>query len=448
MIRADARSLVACIGIGLGASMFVQCVQVLGVERAEVLQLSDASTSEGGSTCGEGKSSCGGATCSIDLRTDPTNCGECGLRCAANNATATCQNGTCGLSCKPGFADCDTLATNACEVELAGNQNHCGKCGRSCGGGACTAGLCEPVRLSQSSADVRGFGVKGQELAVLAGWTLTKQAFATGDGVVVSAPPTTFVASFAFDSADLLFARQNQQDLRQVALFRSAGGAETCLVGETRLQAYAANTTDVYLAVGNVPNGLNIVSLPRGTSACVGDGTLTSLPSPFFSLAGDTRGHAFVVDGDLVYFAVGGVASSAGIYRIRTSAGQVDAVVTTAQIPLDPGATSLFADQTHLYWRSSSGLRRATKLTSCATEALCTEVFASDALGTALALDATSVYLAVRDVRRGFGVSARRKTDGTEVAFVPTPAAATALFVDDTWLAWSVGSAVYRTVKP
>jgi hypothetical protein len=304
------------------------------------------------------------------------------------------------------------------------------------------------VRLSQSSADVRGFGVKGQELAVLAGWTLTKQAFAPGDGVVVSAPPTAFVASFAFDSADLLFARQNQQDSRQVALFRSAGGAETCLVGETRLQAYAANATDIYLAVGNVPNGLNIVSLPRATSACVGDGTLTALPSPFFSLGGDTRGHAFVVDGDLVYFAVGGVAASAGIYRIRTSAGQVDPVVKTAQIPLDPGATSLFADQTHLYWRSSSGLRRATKLTSCATEALCTEVFASDALGTALALDATSVYLAVRDVRRGFGVSARRKTDGTEVAFVPTLAPATALFVDDTWLAWSVGSAVYRTVKP
>jgi alpha-tubulin suppressor-like RCC1 family protein len=57
------------------------------------------------------------------------------------NTTFACAGGACVPSCASGFANCDGVATNGCEVNLNTDGQHCGSCARSCGvGSTCTGG--------------------------------------------------------------------------------------------------------------------------------------------------------------------------------------------------------------------------------------------------------------------------------------------------------------------
>jgi hypothetical protein len=54
-----------------------------------------------------------------------------------------CSGGSCGFTCLPGFADCNGLAADGCEVNLNASPAHCGACNRACTGGTvCSAGVC------------------------------------------------------------------------------------------------------------------------------------------------------------------------------------------------------------------------------------------------------------------------------------------------------------------
>jgi hypothetical protein len=47
------------------------------------------------------------------------------------------------VMCAPGTADCDALAANGCETNVASDAHNCGACGASCASGqACVAGVC------------------------------------------------------------------------------------------------------------------------------------------------------------------------------------------------------------------------------------------------------------------------------------------------------------------
>ncbi|MDP3275961.1 MAG: hypothetical protein Q8Q09_12245 [Deltaproteobacteria bacterium] len=104
--------------------------------------------SDGG--CGGGRILCAGAC--VDVGSDIAHCGACGRACRPNpNSRAVCEAGSCTQLCLTGFADCDALATNGCEVNLGSNSAHCGRCGQACvfansapvcSGGACAAGTC------------------------------------------------------------------------------------------------------------------------------------------------------------------------------------------------------------------------------------------------------------------------------------------------------------------
>lgn len=62
----------------------------------------------------------------------PSHCGACGTVCAAPaQATATCDSGACGFACAAGFADCNGLSADGCEVDLT-SPSHCGGCGAQC----------------------------------------------------------------------------------------------------------------------------------------------------------------------------------------------------------------------------------------------------------------------------------------------------------------------------
>lgn len=82
----------------------------------------------------------------VDQRFDPDHCGGCPNVCpAVQHAARLCLGGTCGRGpCDPGFADCNLLPQDGCEVTLATDAMNCGFCGRDCGaGGSCGGGMCQ-----------------------------------------------------------------------------------------------------------------------------------------------------------------------------------------------------------------------------------------------------------------------------------------------------------------
>src|SRR5690606_18918792 len=93
-----------------------------------------------------------GPGCETHTDSDVTRCGSCESACPAPpNATPTCVGGTCGFSCQAGFADCNMMPGDGCEVDLSTDAAHCGACNNRCvtGGSvlgvACVAGACDIV---------------------------------------------------------------------------------------------------------------------------------------------------------------------------------------------------------------------------------------------------------------------------------------------------------------
>ncbi|MDP1827989.1 MAG: hypothetical protein Q8L48_32240, partial [Archangium sp.] len=135
-----------------------------------------------GLACGAGFLNCNGSSadgCEKNGATDLLNCGSCGTACPAiANGTPTCTGGSCGASCSAGFADCDGMPGNGCEVALTTSSTHCGMCGRACTPAEdCSAGTCvmRPLCSNGSSLDcnVAGttLGTPFVDLAPPATWT-------------------------------------------------------------------------------------------------------------------------------------------------------------------------------------------------------------------------------------------------------------------------------------
>jgi hypothetical protein len=82
--------------------------------------------------CLPGQDRCGGSVC-LNLSADTANCGGCGNACPARpHAPATCSGGSCALVCDPGTLNCDGNLTNGCETLPSVDANNCGGCGTVC----------------------------------------------------------------------------------------------------------------------------------------------------------------------------------------------------------------------------------------------------------------------------------------------------------------------------
>ncbi|MDO9021903.1 MAG: hypothetical protein Q8S73_03225 [Deltaproteobacteria bacterium] len=92
--------------------------------------------------CFTGQTCCSGGC--FSLRSDPIQCGACGVRCAAPHAEPACVAGACAVgTCEAHYADCDGAPANGCETDLRTTFSHCGSCGRTCSGGmTCRDGVC------------------------------------------------------------------------------------------------------------------------------------------------------------------------------------------------------------------------------------------------------------------------------------------------------------------
>ena len=111
--------------------------------------------------CSQGFADCDRSAangCEVDLRSSPTSCGACGLRCSAPNATGACVSGQCAIgACNPGYANCDGNLGNGCEVDLRESATNCGTCGNACvlpnARPRCEQGTCRVASCNDGFAD-------------------------------------------------------------------------------------------------------------------------------------------------------------------------------------------------------------------------------------------------------------------------------------------------------
>jgi hypothetical protein len=84
--------------------------------------------------------------CQTHRATDVNNCGACGTKCNSINGGPTCTNGVCGISCNSGWSNCNVTLTDGCEVNTAADPQRCGSCTKTCnntnGTATCSAGVC------------------------------------------------------------------------------------------------------------------------------------------------------------------------------------------------------------------------------------------------------------------------------------------------------------------
>lgn len=96
--------------------------------------------------CEAGFDDCNGDAsdgCETSLLSSIDHCGACDSACPTDNATPTCNAGTCELTCEPTAGNCDDLITNGCETDLSSSDDHCGVCDNPCGASAsCQFGIC------------------------------------------------------------------------------------------------------------------------------------------------------------------------------------------------------------------------------------------------------------------------------------------------------------------
>ena len=130
----------------------------------------------GGPICSAGFADCDAVAsngCEVDISTDVNNCGSCGNVCSVPNATAVCTAGSCSATCTTGFSDCDGNSRNGCEANLNTDRNNCGYCGNVCsasngGTAVCTAGSCSVTGAACRTgyADCNGLSSDGCEVDI------------------------------------------------------------------------------------------------------------------------------------------------------------------------------------------------------------------------------------------------------------------------------------------
>ncbi len=143
-------------------------------------------------TCVMGFQDCNGLSadgCEVDIRSSVANCGACGHDCAlADVATDGCAGGSCTvLGCQPGYADCDHVAANGCEANLATDPSNCGGCG---------VHPTQTCDLADDNCSGRCEGVSGCRSAVLRSVNTS-----TGEHFYTTSPAEAVSSGFTLESS-------------------------------------------------------------------------------------------------------------------------------------------------------------------------------------------------------------------------------------------------------
>jgi hypothetical protein len=113
------------------------------------------------SSCNSGFADCNSVAsdgCEVNTTNSVNNCGACMKACSLPNATPECLNSSCAImGCNAGFADCDTIASDGCEINTTSNASNCGACGKVCNlanaSSDCASSLCAITACNAGFAD-------------------------------------------------------------------------------------------------------------------------------------------------------------------------------------------------------------------------------------------------------------------------------------------------------
>ncbi|WP_437605531.1 hypothetical protein WMF20_31075 [Sorangium sp. So ce834] len=123
--------------------------------------------------CAPGYANCNASAldgCEVHTASDLANCGGCNLACDLPHAAESCLAGSCVLgACEAGFANCDGQTANGCEADTRTSAVHCGACGAACdlanAAEACVAGACNLIACNAGYASCNGIDADGCEIS-------------------------------------------------------------------------------------------------------------------------------------------------------------------------------------------------------------------------------------------------------------------------------------------
>ncbi len=238
--------------------------------------------------------------CEINLGNDAAHCGACGTTCPTPpNASPNCTGGTCGFSCNVGFADCDGLALNGCEIDLQADPSHCGSCAGACSlahaTAGCAAGSCTIALCDAGFKNCDGFVATGCEAslqtdplncgscATVCNLPNSSQACSGGACVVGACnPPFADCDGLAANGCETNTDSSipNCGACNQACTI--ANGAPACAAGQCLVSSCNAGFANCN---GQVPDGCEI-NLNSNVSNCGGCGTVCALANASQSCVG------------------------------------------------------------------------------------------------------------------------------------------------------------------
>jgi hypothetical protein len=286
-----------------------------------------------GAACGA-EADCASAGCCgnicVDLQSDMSNCGGCGVACSAGaNATAACMMGSCEVTCAMGFNDCDGDPANGCE----------------------TNGACQPLDLAQKDVEADELVVDDTNVYwVVRGGTIYTMPKAGGPVTALYAgqPGVTCIAQ---DATNLYWTLSAGALYRVMKGPKAGGQSPTVLVapGEDPfgIDVFAG---DVYFMDFSGSNNLYKVSTMGGPTSVVASGlpgkntdvlvdgnefwatsanTGTLYVEPFGGQATTLAagfGYPAQIARDAKYFYLGDYGSA--IYRVPVAGGALEPIVS------------------------------------------------------------------------------------------------------------------------
>lgn len=194
-------------------------------------------------------------------------------------------------TCPGGFDSCEGGPT--CGTNLSTSADHCGACGRSCLGGACTNGRC-PVQ-TLTSVGTRPYGI-------------------------------------AIDDTQVYYADRDEGILRKLP--KDGGPPVTLASSQTRISFVAAD-----------PGATGFIYFTRNS----GDGGVSKVPKsggPAVTLASAPWAWEIAIDESYVYFTTGGpenppASASGSLQRVPKTGGAATRLATTS---VEPGSIALDED--------------------------------------------------------------------------------------------------------
>lgn len=368
--------------------------------------LSSANLSGGGND-GPPSSSAGeaGAPCTADLQTDVGNCGACGKVCGNQaNAYGVCKAGACTVGCNTGFGDCDGKVETGCEAMLATDSNHCGVCGKSCGGARCVAGQCQPLAFAEVPGYVSSVAQDATDIfyTFSAGGNYTigrlAKSGATGHTEVVTGIVES-TRSLAVTDTDVYWTKASVSPAAMPpdGAIRRASKSVPSVAGAPWIGALALGYSDTFA----VADGSAFYAQSDRAAAPVSTVSRAALSgTPPVIVAQGLKGNinALGVDAGLAYyFAYGDSAGvGRGLYRCPTS-GCGSASVLVPGIPANTYPTLLSFVGPYVYFSTNRAVARIKRDGSEYTVVAATESNYGDV--TAYAADATRLYW----IERTFG---------------------------------------------